>query len=104
MKLVYTIAGTLLAAGLAVIARDANDVEPLLREVPPGVFVDRSLEVPPAQTKAIGQKLGGEIQRLTNSIIRVHGRMIQVNVITAEDGEMPIVYLSMPKIESAEAD
>lgn len=59
--------------------------ELLLRDVPPGVTVESSMEIPSAQTKAIGQKLGGEILRLTNSVIRVHGRSIQVNVLTAVD-------------------
>jgi len=67
------------------IAQGADPAEPLLREVPPGVTVESSVEIPAAQTKAIGQKLGGVIQRLTNSSVRVHGRSIQVNVMTAVD-------------------
>jgi hypothetical protein len=59
--------------------------EPLFQDLPAGVLVESSAEVPSAPAKAIGQKLGGEIQRLTNSILRVHGRQIQVNVITAVD-------------------
>ena len=67
------------------VAKGADPAEPLLRELPPGVAVESSVEIPAAQTKAIGQKLGGEIQGLTNSVIRVHGRSIQVNAITAVD-------------------
>lgn len=63
----------------------ADPAEPFLRDLPPGVVVESSGEVPPAQTKAIGQKLGGQIERLTNSVVRVHGRRIQVNAITAVD-------------------
>ncbi|MDX1925870.1 MAG: transglutaminase-like domain-containing protein [Pirellulaceae bacterium] len=63
----------------------ADPAEPLLRNLPTGIYVDSSKEVPAAQTKAIGQKLGGTIRRLTNSVIRVHGRAIQVNVIVASD-------------------
>src|SRR5215467_14007585 len=59
--------------------------EALLRELPPSVVVQSSAEVPAAQTKAIGQRLGGQIERLTNSVVRVHGRSIQVNAITAVD-------------------
>ena len=59
------------------IAQGADPAEPLLRELPPGVTVESSVEIPAAQTKAIGQKLGGEIQGLTNSALRVHGRSIQ---------------------------
>ncbi|MEM7168325.1 MAG: hypothetical protein AAF581_22960, partial [Planctomycetota bacterium] len=55
--------------------------EPLFEELPPGVFVQKTLVVPSDQTRAIGRKLGGEITRLTNSFLNVHGRSIQVNVI-----------------------
>ena len=67
------------------VAKGADPAESLLRELPAGVAVESSVEIPAAQTKAIGQKLGGEIQWLTNSVIRVHGRSIQVNAITAID-------------------
>jgi hypothetical protein len=67
------------------VAHAADVAEPLLRELPPGVAVESSSEVPAAQTKAIGQRLGGQIQRLTNSVLRVHGRSIQVNAFTAVD-------------------
>jgi hypothetical protein len=60
-------------------------VESLLAEPPPGVSVLRINEISPGQTRSIGEKLGGEIERLTNSIIMVHGRQIQVNVLTAVD-------------------
>ncbi len=63
----------------------ASAADSLLRNLPPGVFLDSTTVVPPAQTKAIGQKLGGELERLENSMIRVHGRPIQVNTITATD-------------------
>jgi len=74
-----------LVVTLTSIGRCADPAERLLRELPPGVFVESSTEVPAAQTKAIGRKLGGKIQRLTNSLVRVHGRPIQVNVIEAVD-------------------
>lgn len=74
-----------LAPAIASIASSAEPTEPFLRELPPGVVVERSANISPAQTKAIGQKLGGEVRRLTNSVLRVHGRQVQVNAITAED-------------------
>ena len=44
--------------------------EPFLRGLPPGLVVERSVEVPASDAQAIGQKLGGKIQRLTNSVVR----------------------------------
>jgi len=74
-----------IALTFALVAQGAEVAEPLLRELPPSVVVQSSAEVPAAQTKAIGQRLGGQIERLTNSVVRVHGRSIQVNAITAVD-------------------
>lgn len=90
-----------LALTTALVAKDTDVAEPLLREVPPGVTVESSVEIPAAQTKAIGQKLGGEIQRLTNSTVRVHGRSIQVNVITAVDeSNAKATHAAFAKIKS----
>lgn len=83
------------------VAQGAEPAEPLLRELPPGVAVESSVEIPAAQTKAIGQKLGGEIQRLSNSTIRVHGRSIQVNAITAVDeSSAKAIHAALAKIKS----
>lgn len=62
---------------------DAAD--PLFANLPGGVVVERSLEVPAAQLDAIGRKLGGKIERAANSFLRVHGRPIQVNTLYASD-------------------
>lgn len=75
----------LLAVMLAASGRSAEPTEDLLRELPAGLFLKSSTEVPAAQTHAIGQRLGGAVARLTNSLIQVHGRLIQVNVVTAAD-------------------
>ena len=83
------------------VAKGADPAESLLRELPPGVAIESSVEIPAAQTKAIGQELGGEIQRLTNSVIRVHGRSIQVNAITAIDGSnAEAIHAALAKIKS----
>ncbi|MBN1419332.1 MAG: transglutaminase domain-containing protein, partial [Planctomycetes bacterium] len=67
------------------IGRCAEPPEPFLRELPAGLFLEHVVEAEAAQAKAIGKKLGGQIHRITNSILRVHGRPIQVNAITAVD-------------------
>ena len=59
--------------------------EPLLRDLPAGIVLKQTREVPATQAKAIGQKLGGEMVGLTNSDIVVHGRAIQVNVLVASN-------------------
>ena len=83
------------------IGQGGDPAEPLLRKLPPGVFVESSMEVPAAQAKGIGQKLGGNIERLTNSVVRVHGRSVQVNVITAVDeGNAKSVHAALSKIKS----
>ena len=76
------IATLLLSAfGTAVTAAD----EPFLAKPKPGVFVDRVDVVPDQTAQAIGTKLGGKIQRLSNNMLRIQGRAIKVNVITAVD-------------------
>ncbi len=75
-------------------------VEPLLRNLPPGITVASSAEVDARNRDAIGQKLGGKIERLTNSTIRVHGRPIQVNVIVAaDDGSADALLAALNRIK-----
>jgi len=60
-----------------------------------------STEISPEQTRAIGKKLGGRIDRLTNSILQVHGRRIQVNVITSPDeSNAQAILASLSKMKS----
>lgn len=75
---VFALAGTLMS-------NTTGAADSLLQNLPPGVFVESNTVVPPPQARAIGQKLGGQLERLENSMIRVHGRLIQVNTITATD-------------------
>ena len=89
-----------IALAIECVASGAAPAEPLLRDVPPGLAVESSVEVATAQTEAIGRKLGGEIQRLTNSVIRVHGRVLQVNAITAVDEANAIsIHAALGKIK-----
>ncbi len=82
-------------------AQGADPAEPLLRELRPAVTVESSVEIPTAQTKAIGQKLGAEIQRLTNSVVRVHGRSIQVNAMTAiDESNAKAIHAALAKVKS----
>lgn len=75
--------------------------EPLLKSLPPGVGVKSSIEVAATQRQAIAQKLGGRIERLTNSVVTVHGSPIQVNVIACESvNDATAVYDAMAKIKS----
>lgn len=57
----------------------------LPRSMPPGVRVQQVLDVDETQRRAIGKKLGGDIQALTNAVLIVHGARVQVNVLSAQD-------------------
>jgi hypothetical protein len=75
-------------------------LDPLLRELPSGVYVERSADVSAANRDAIARKLGGLAVRITNSILRVHGRSLQVNVITAANASnAKTIHASLTKIK-----
>ena len=63
----------------------AEASESFLRRLSPGLVLTNSAEVPMEKAKAIGRKLGGEVTRVTNSNLSVHGRPIQINALTAVD-------------------
>ena len=69
------------AAG-ALNPKTAAPAEPLLARLPAGVFLVDSSEASDPQLATLAQRLGGEIDRVTNSHLRVHGRRIQLNVVT----------------------
>ena len=96
-----TLLAVLLVVAQATVGRDAEPAEPLLGDLRPGLFVESSGEVPPAKADAIGRKLGGRIERLTNSRMRVHGRPIQVNVIkAAEEADATAILAALSKLKS----
>ena len=78
---------TTVHATLAVSAWAAAPAEPFLRRLPTGVFLQSSAQLSDSKTKAIAQELGGDIDRLTNSQLRVQGRRIQINVVTAHTAQ-----------------
>ncbi len=71
--------------GLGQLRIESGSQESILRKLPPGLSVIASAEIPAANRDAIGAKLGGTIERLSNSTLRVHGQPIKVNVIVAAD-------------------
>ncbi len=90
-----------LVLAIASIGNSAEPVERFLRELPAGLFLEKSTAVPSGQIKAIAQKLGGDIERLSNSVVRVHGRRVQVNVITAVDeSNAKAIQAALSKIKS----
>jgi hypothetical protein len=56
------------------------------RELPVSLVLLKQTEASRDDCDAIGQKLGGKIEHLTNAFLKVHGATIQANVITAADG------------------
>jgi tRNA threonylcarbamoyladenosine modification (KEOPS) complex Pcc1 subunit len=55
--------------------------EELFDKLPEGWKVEKSFVVPKDQTAAISRRLGGRISRLTNTVLSIEGRSLQVNVI-----------------------
>lgn len=64
---------------------DAHVDESFLRDLPPGIFMQSSTQASVQQLQTIGARLGAKIERISNSVVTVHGRQIQVNSITAVD-------------------
>jgi hypothetical protein len=78
-----------------------NQNQDIFSDLPAGLTLQSTVEVDPERTKAIGQKLGGRVSRLTNSVLRVHGRTIQINIITAADeSDAEIIHSSLSRIKS----
>jgi hypothetical protein len=59
------------------------DIEGRLKSLPEDWAVEQSGVVPADQTAAIGQRLGGKLSKLTNSVLRYGDRRVRVNVLTA---------------------
>jgi len=54
--------------------------EELFDKLPEGWTIEKSLVVPKDQTADISRRLGGRISRLTNTVLSVEGKSLQVNV------------------------
>ncbi len=70
------------------------------KKLPVGWSVEKRLAIPSAQRAAIGGKLGGKIDELTNTVLGYRGRRVQVNVIrcgTAKDAGQ--VHRSIMKLK-----
>jgi len=62
----------------------------LIRKIPDGWLIKKSFIAPREQTIAIGNKLGGRIKNLSNTIFSVQGQRFQVNVtecVTPQEAE-----------------
>jgi len=73
-----------LAAGLQV---KANGNEQMFKNLPEYWKVEKSIVVSKEQTQGISRKLGGEISKLTNTILSFKGQQLQVNVIQCPTNE-----------------
>jgi len=94
-------AACLLAIAFPALGSGAEPAEAFLRDLPPGVVVESSVEALAAQAEAIGQRLGGHIARLTNSVVRVHGRALKVNAITGvTDADADAIEASIGKLKA----
>jgi len=55
--------------------------EQMFENLPEGWKVEESFAVSREQTAAIARQLGGRILKLTNTVLSIHGRRLQVNVL-----------------------
>lgn len=85
LRRIVGIAGISLWVGLIVVAvlagfqANANGEE-IFKNLPEGWKVEESFIVSKDQTAAISQKLGGRIGRLTNTVLSIEGKRLQVNL------------------------
>jgi hypothetical protein len=83
----------------------ANGAERMFKNLPEGWKVEKSFTASREQTAAIGQKLGGRISKLTNTILSFKEQRLQVNVIhcsTAEQAEK--IYKGVLEVHNGIAD
>src|SRR5215218_4923638 len=77
---------------------DAED--DLLRDLPAGIYLRTQIDVTPAHRDEIGRKLGVSLSALTNSVLQVHGRTLQVNIMTAaDDAGATALYQALLKVK-----
>jgi hypothetical protein len=87
---------------LALMLVSATMAEEILQNLPAGVYLQKRREASVDQRKAIGQKLGGAIEDMNNSVLQVQGRPIQVNVITAASAaDAEAIWKAVFKIKGA---
>lgn len=55
--------------------------EQMFESVPEGWKVEKSFAVSKAETMAISRRLGGRISKLTNTVLSIEGKRLQVNVL-----------------------
>ena len=74
----------LLAAALGFAACPAVEpgaVDPSFSKMPPGWVVKKSRLVPQSQQEVIAKKLQAQFDKLSNTVLIVHGKPIQVNLL-----------------------
>jgi hypothetical protein len=97
------LAAITLALGMAIGADPAGDLPPdPFANLPEGWSIANSVEVPAAQTAAIGKKLGGDVVGLSNTTLSVHGQPLKVNIIRCRGkADAQRVYQSLLKIKGS---
>lgn len=72
-------AGLIAIAVLGAFRANANG-EQMFENLPEGWKVEKSFVVSKAQTMAISRRLGSRISKLTNTVLSIEGKRLQVNV------------------------
>jgi hypothetical protein len=86
------------------LARLDSVARKLIRRIPTGWQVENSFIASPEQTDAVGKKVGGQIIKLSNTILSVQGKRFQVNVFdcaTPEEAEKINNYILKMKADPA---
>jgi hypothetical protein len=85
LRRIVGVTGISLWAGLITVVvlwgfRASASGEQMFEKLPEGWKVEKSFVVPKAQTMAISRKLGSRISKLTNTVLLIEGKRLQVNV------------------------
>jgi hypothetical protein len=63
--------------------RQPQQRDALFQQLPPGWALEQTYEAPADKRDAIGGRLGGRIERLTNTTLSANGQRVQVNLLQA---------------------
>ncbi len=95
----------ILIAVAAAFQGKANGNEQMFKNLPEGWKVEKSFLVSKEQTAAISRNLGGEISKLTNTVLSFRGKQLQVNVIHCPTmNETEKIYKAVLEVHNGIAD
>lgn len=94
-----------LIAVVVALQAKANGAEQIFENIPEGWKLEKSVTASKEQTAAISRELGGRISKLTNTILSIEDKRLQVNILhcpTSKDAEK--IYTAVLKAHNGIAD